>query len=96
MLAGVAVRLLSATLRARRRPESGEAAASFGPERLALLEKKLGRPQGGWTHRNGIVAPARLGGLLARKHAGMPGGQTLWRGWPRLMGLCEGANLIEG
>lgn len=94
VLAVVAVRLLSAKLLARSRPESGEAAASFGPELLALLEKKLGPPAGGWTNRNVLVATARLGGFLARKGDGLPGWQTIWRGWQRLLWMAEGAALL--
>ncbi len=90
ILAVVAVRLLSAKLLARSRPETFEAAASFGPEMLALLEQKIGPPKGGWTNRNVLIATARLGGFLARKHDGMPGWQTIWRGWQRLMWMCEG------
>ena len=52
VLAVVAVRLLSAKLLARGRPESFEAARSFGPQMLDVLEKKLGVPKGGWTNRN--------------------------------------------
>jgi hypothetical protein len=47
ILAVVAVRLLSAKRLARSRPETFEAAASFGPEMLALLEQKIGPPKGG-------------------------------------------------
>ena len=94
VLAVVAVRLLSAKMLARSRPESFEASRSFGPEMLALLEKKLGRPPGGWTNRNVIIATARLGGFLARKHDGMPGWQTIWRGWQRLIWMCEGLAIL--
>jgi hypothetical protein len=94
VLAVVAVRLLSTKMLARSRPEAFEAAESFGPEMLAILEKKLGEPKGGWTNCNVMIATARLGGFLARKHDGMPGWQTIWRGWQRLMWMCEGANLI--
>ena len=52
MLAVVAVRLLNTKLLARSRPEGLEAVESFGPEALAILEKKLGRPQGGWTNQS--------------------------------------------
>ena len=96
VLAVVAVRLLSTKRLARSRPESSEAAESFGPEMLNLLEKKLGRPDGGWTNRNLIRSVARLGGFIGRKHDGEPGWQTIWRGWQRLMWMCEGANLIGG
>ena len=96
VLAVVAVRLLSTKMLARGRPESFEAAESFGPEMLELLEKKLGKPKGGWTNQNVLVATARLGGFIGRKSDGLPGWQTIWRGWQRLMWMCEGANLIEG
>ena len=96
LLAVVAVRLLSTKMLARSRPESYEAASSFGPEMLALLENKLGKPKGGWTNRNVLVATARLGGFLARKRDGMPGWQTIWRGWHRLMWMCEGVQLMSG
>ena len=90
VLAVVAVRLLSTKMLARSRPDSFEAAESFGPEMLNLLEKKMGRPKGGWTNQNVLVATARLGGFLARKHDGLPGWQTIWRGWQRLMWMGEG------
>jgi hypothetical protein len=95
VLAVVAVRLLSTKLLARSRPESFEAAESFGPEMLALLEGKLGPPaEGGWTNAKLLVAVARLGGFIGRKSDGMPGWQTIWRGWQRLMWMLEGATLI--
>lgn len=90
VLAVVAVRLLSAKMLARSRAETLEVAAGYGPQMLALLEKKLGRPKGGWTNANVLIATARLGGFLARRHDGMPGWQTIWRGWQRLRWMCEG------
>jgi hypothetical protein len=96
ILAVVAVRLLSTKFLARSRPDSDEAAQSFGPEMLALLEKKIGLPKGGWTNRNLIRAVAHIGGFIGRKGDGEPGWRTIWRGWQRLMWMCEGANLMEG
>jgi hypothetical protein len=96
VLAVVAVRLLSTKMLARSQPGSFEAAESFGPEMLAILEKKLGKPKGGWTNEKVLVATARLGGFLARKHDGLPGWQTIWRGWQRLMWMSEGVNLMKG
>lgn len=96
VLAVVALRLLSTKLLARSRPDSMEAAQSFGPEMLSILEKKLGQPKGGWTNRNVLVATARLGGFIGRKSDGMPGWQTIWRGWQRLMWMCQGAGLMKG
>lgn len=97
VLAVVAVRLLSTKMLARSRPESFEAASSFGKEILSMLERKVGKPKGGgWTNKNVLIATARVGGFLARKHDGMPGWQTIWRGWHRLLWMCEGANLMKG
>ena len=95
VLAVVAVRLLSGKMLARSRPGSREAAESFGPETLAILEKKIGRPKDGWTNRNVIRSLARMGGFIGRKSDGVPGWQTIWRGWQRLMWMAEGANLME-
>ena len=96
VLAIVAVRLLNTKMLARSRPEGTEAKESFGPEALAILEKRWGRPKGGWNNQNVLVATARLGGFLARKHDGMPGWQTIWRGWQRLRWMCEGLESLNG
>jgi hypothetical protein len=96
VLAIVAVRLLNTKMLARSRPEGTEARQGFGSEALSILEKKFGCPQGGWNNRNVIIATARLGGFLARKHDGMPGWQTIWRGWQRLMWMCEGLETLNG
>jgi hypothetical protein len=95
VLAVVAVRLLGAKMLARSQPQSFEAALSFGEQMLELLEKKLGRPKGGWTNENVLIATARLGGFIGRKHDGLPGWQTLWRGWQRLMWMAEGVETLN-
>ena len=95
VLALVAVRLLSTKMLARSRPESFEAATSFGPQILAILEQKLGKPQAGWTNQALMIAIARLGGFIGRKSDGIPGWQTIWRGWQRLMWMAEGVSLIQ-
>jgi len=38
-----------------------------------------------------FLAIARLGGFLGRKSDGLPGWQTLWRGWLRLQDMCWAA-----
>jgi hypothetical protein len=97
VLAVVAVRLLSTKLLARSRPESFEAAESFGPEMLNILEQKFGQPKGGWANQNVLVTTARLGGFIGRKSDGLPGWQTIWRGWQRLIWMSEGvAALMKG
>lgn len=95
VLAVVAVRLLSTKLLARSRPESFEAAPSFGPQIIALLEHKFGAPKGGWTNQKLLVCVARVGGFIGRKSDGMPGWQTIWRGWHRLMWMCEGLEILN-
>lgn len=95
VLAVVAVRLLSTKLLARSRPESFEAAESFGPELIRILEKRFGRPKGGWTNERLLVSMARVGGFIGRKSDGLPGWQTIWRGWQRLTWMCEGLELLK-
>jgi hypothetical protein len=95
VLAVVAVRLLNTKMLARSRPEGFEARESFGPEALEILERRFGKPKGGWSNRQVMIATARLGGFLARKHDGMPGWQTIWRGWQRLMWMCEGLEIMS-
>lgn len=62
----------------------------------AILEAKYGPPEGGWTIRQWLITVARLGGFLARKGDGMPGWQTLWRGWHRLMMMAAGYRMAHG
>lgn len=95
VLAIVAVRLLNAQWLARARPDEAVAADAFGPQALALLAAEWGEPPGGWTHRSALVAVARLGGFLARKGDGQPGWQTIWRGWQKLMWMCQGLETLQ-
>jgi hypothetical protein len=95
VLAVVAVRLLNAKWLARAHPDEAVEAAVFGEEALGILAGKYGRPAGGWTHRSVLVAVARLGGFLARRHDGLPGWQTIWRGWQRLLWMCQGVELLQ-
>jgi transposase-like protein len=95
LLAVMAVRLLATKFLARSRPEGLEAVQDFSPEALAILEQKLGRPKGGWTNQSLLIAIARLGGFLARKHDGLPGWQTIWRGWHRLIWMCQGVEALN-
>jgi hypothetical protein len=95
VLAVVAVRLLNAKWLARARPDEPVDAAVFGPAALAILAVMFGVPPAGWTHRSVLVAVARLGGFLARRHDGLPGWQTIWRGWQRLMWMCQGVETLQ-
>jgi hypothetical protein len=96
VLSVVAARLLSAKLLARARPQGDESAKSFGPQALEILEKKFGKPKEGWTNQAVILAIARLGGFLARKSDGLPGWQTIWRGWQRLIWMADAVLLMSG
>jgi hypothetical protein len=95
ILAIVAVRLLNTKLLARAKPDEPVKASEFGPEALAILKANYGEPNGGWTNASLFVAIARLGGFLARRHDGMPGWQTIWRGRHRLMTMCQGLDILN-
>jgi len=87
----VAVRLLNMKMLARTHPEQKVDVEAFGPEAVEILNAHFGEPQGGWKYGNILVATARLGGFLARRHDGDPGWVTIWRGWQRLMTMTDGA-----
>ena len=95
VLAVVAVRLVNTQWLARNRPDEPVEAKSFGPSALKILSAKYAVPEGAWTNRSVLLAVARLGGFLARKHDGMPGWQTIWRGWSILMCMCEGVEILN-
>ena len=91
----VAVRLLNAKWLARTRPDEPVDPSGFGAVQLALLAVLFGEPPGGWTHRTVLVAVARVGGFLARRGDGMPGWQTIWRGWNRLWWMSQGFEILK-
>jgi hypothetical protein len=95
VLAIVAVRLVNTQWLARNRPDEPVEAESFGASALEILSAKYEAPEGGWTNGTVLIAVAKLGGFLARKHDGMPGWQTIWRGWSKLMCMCEGLEILN-
>lgn len=95
VLAIVAVRLVNTQWLARNRPDEPVAPESFGATALELLSAKYEMPKTGWTNRSVLMAVARLGGFLARKNDGLPGWQTIWRGWHQLFWMCEGLELLK-
>jgi hypothetical protein len=95
VLAVVAVRLLNTKWLARTRPDEPVDPKIFGSAMLAILAAEFGKPPGGWTHRTVLVSVARVGGFLARRGDGMPGWQTIWRGWNRLMWMCHGLETLK-
>jgi hypothetical protein len=95
VLAIVAVRLVNTQWLARNRPDEPVEAESFGVSALEILSAKYCLPKGGWTNQTVLIAVARMGGFLARKHDGMPGWQTIWRGWSKLLCMCEGLEILR-
>ncbi len=95
VLAIVAVRLVNTQWLARNRPDEPVEPESFGASALKILSAKYQAPKEGWTNRSVLIAVARLGGFLARKHDGMPGWQTIWRGWSKLICMCEGLEILN-
>ncbi len=90
VLALVALRLLNTKLLARAYPNQALAPDEVSQPALHILEIKVGKPKEGWTQSTFWIAVARLGGFIGRKSDGMPGWQTIWRGWQRLLWMNEG------
>lgn len=95
VLALVAVRLLNTKLLARAFPNQALDPDEASQETLKLLENKVGKPKEGWTQSTYWIAIARLGGFIGRKSDGMPGWQTIWRGWQRLLWMNEGLETLN-
>jgi hypothetical protein len=95
VLALVAVRLLNTKLLARAFPDQTVGPEGASQQLLKLLENKVGKPKGGWTQSTYWIAIARLGGFIGRKSDGMPGWQTIWRGWQRLLWMNEGVETLN-
>ena len=93
ILALAAVRLLQWRFLAVADPQ---AAVDVDRTVRAILRAKYGPVPEGWTVQKLLVSIARLGGFPARKGDGMPGWQTLWRCWQRLMLLVAGYRMAHG
>lgn len=76
----------------RRAAPASEPAAIFTDTEITLLDRTAPEPRSGQTRDLDfyIVAVARLGGYLARKHDAPPGTIILWRGYSRLADLVIG------
>jgi len=96
ILSVIAVWLLNLKLLAQAQPETPLEEEALPSEALEVLTRKIGRPPSGWTYLTVVVAIAKLGGFLARKHDGTPGWQSIWRGWQRLALITEGFRLARG
>ena len=64
-----------------------------GGKVLALLQQVSTRRLD--TVQDVALALAHLGGHLNRKRDGLPGWQTLWRGWVYLQTLLDGFSLAH-
>lgn len=95
ILAVLAVRLVNTQWLARNRPDEPVEPESFGHNALRILSAKYQVPKEGWTNRTVLIAVAKLGGFLARKHDGSPGWETIWRGWSQLLWMCEGLEILN-
>lgn len=95
VLAVVAVRLVNTQWLARNRPDEPVEPESFGATALQILGALYQTPEGGWTNRSVLIAVAKMGGFLARKTDGLPGWQTIWRGWSQLTFMSRGAEILN-
>jgi hypothetical protein len=92
LLSPLAVRLLQVRACAREEPER-PASEVIDPLMLAVLAKRSGQSPVTMTLGTFWTEVARLGGYLARRHDGLPGWRTIWKGWLSLQALLEGVHL---
>lgn len=89
----VALRLLAFREQVHQQPTSPAAASGLSSLELTMLRRVSGRALD--SVREVELALANLGGHLNRKSDGLPGWQTLWRGWGQLQILLTGAALAN-
>lgn len=95
VLAIVAIKLLNMKLIARVYPDTPLDSELVNSEMTDVLNAKFDQPEQGWTYESALISIAKIGGFLARKNDGMPGWQTIWRGWNKLIALAEGYALAK-
>jgi hypothetical protein len=93
----VAVQLLRLRDLARRDDAAQRRADEvIDPEYIEVLSRwRFRQARRDLSVREFLGALARLGGHLGRRHDGLPGWLTLWRGWMELQRLVEGARLMQ-
>jgi len=89
----VALRLLDLREAARHTPDAPAAESHLNEVELQVLAAATHRELR--TVREVTLALGRLGGHLNRKGDGLPGWQTLWRGWRRLQEMVIGFELAH-
>jgi len=97
LLSVIGALLLQLRQAARQRDAELTAATAIVPALFVrvLSAKLYGKARDDLSVRQFVIGVARLGGFLARQHDGLPGWQTLWRGWNNLHLLIEGAQLLR-
>ena len=94
MFSIVAYRVLFTTYEVRAHPNN-DALTIFSKEEarvLIMIGKKLNQTL---TVNEAVIATAKLGGYLARKHDGPPGIKTLWIGFQTLTNIVYGVLMSE-
>jgi hypothetical protein len=98
LLSVVAWLLMRLRWAARQEQAAARPATDFVPLSWVLLLSRWrhgeGRPV--WTVLEFLMALARLGGHQNRKSDGLPGWQTLWKGWSELRSIVDLADLHSG
>ncbi|MGH8731451.1 MAG: IS4 family transposase [Burkholderiales bacterium] len=89
----VALRLLDLREAARLTPDAPAEESHLSAVELEVLAAATQRELK--TVREVTLALGRLGGHLNRKRDGLPGWQTLWRGWQRLQAMVVGFQLAH-
>lgn len=89
----VALRLVELREQVHRQPTSPAVHSGLSEAELTMLRRVSGRSL--VTVRDVALALGNLGGHLNRKRDGLPGWQTLWRGWLHLQALVTGAYLAR-
>lgn len=89
----VALRLLDLREAARQAPDAPAAESPLNAVELRVLAAVTKRELR--TIGEVTLALGRLGGHLNRKNDGLPGWQTLWRGWKRLQEMVIGFELAH-
>ena len=96
ILSPVALKMLSLRANALCQPEARLKPGEVSPLALQLLAHAQGQAVRDWTWLAFVLAVASLGGFKARTGDGLPGWNTLWRGWHKLMIMMEGVELFCG
>ncbi|HEY3322321.1 MAG TPA: IS4 family transposase [Planctomycetota bacterium] len=96
ILSPIALKMLDLRAEVLCHPEARLKPGAVPPLALQLLAKRLGHPVQDWTWLAFTLALAQLGGFKARASDGLPGWNTLWRGWHKLMIMMEGVELFSG